>query len=220
MLFERSGDPRLVHGLLMQWSALSVQLQEPCERLLVSASHRCGRVDEHPLAMSLLYLASEAIDRYRIIADDARLLTQLWNQRHEPHLDHTALLTQPSPESVRRLLAFFDALVASDEPWAVLAAIHELDAMVVAVAPLIVGQVEGLLGDEYLSALRTLASVSDLDQQPRTQQTLDRFLERFPARLDPMVAAGSRTLDLYANFLADCSVAALNLAGWRRQAHG
>jgi hypothetical protein len=43
--------PELLHAFLIQWAALSVQVQEPAERFLVEASRRCSEVGEHRLAL-------------------------------------------------------------------------------------------------------------------------------------------------------------------------
>src|SRR5262249_41121512 len=116
-LMGSDATPELLHAFLIQWAALSVQLQEPVERFLVEASRRCSAVGEHRLSLTLLHIASEAIDRYRLVAHDTRTLAQLWNSRREPTINLTWLLTQPPTGAMQRLHAHHQSLVASPQPW-------------------------------------------------------------------------------------------------------
>ena len=147
-------DPTLLLGFMVEFAALSVQLQEPVEQFLVAASGRCEQLGERKAARELLRLAHDAIERYADYADDTRALTLRWNAAHEPELDLTGLLTQPKTRAMRRLFALHNQVVTSDDPWAELALICELESMTAAVAPLLVLHAERRLGADIRSGMR------------------------------------------------------------------
>lgn len=209
----------LLHAFLIQWAALSVQLQEPAERYLVEASRRCSAVGEHRLALTLLQIASEAIDRYRLVAHDSRTLAQLWNARHEPNINLTWLMTQPSTMGMQRLHAHHQSLVASPQPWTQLAAIYEADAMLGSVVERVTQQARRLLGDEIRACLRSLDAIAHFGERSSLAPTMVAFLETNPERVDPMVSAAERTLEIYGDFLIECCTAAANLSYRRGPSH-
>ncbi len=219
-LIDVDADPALVHGFMVQFAALAVQLQEPVEQLLVAASHRCEHVGEWGLARTLLGLAEDAIERYRLFADDTRVLAQLWNDRRLPELDLTWLLTQPTTASMRRIWAFHGELVSSSAPWAYLATIYEIDALVAAIAPMATVHAERLLGSEIRSGMRSFACLARAGEQGRARAAMREVLRQHPERLDTVTRAARRMLQHYGEFLDDCMVAAVNLASWRQLAHG
>jgi hypothetical protein len=215
-------DSELLHAFLIQWAALSVQLQERTEHFLVEASRRCAEVGEHDLALTLLQIAAEAIDRYRLVADDTRTLAQLWNARRQPSLDLTYLLTQPATVSMKRLHAHAHALVSGPQPWTQLAALYEADAMLGSVAERVTSQARQLLGDEVGACLRSLEALAGLNQRSSLGRTMASFLERNPERVTRMAETGVRTLEIYGDFLVECCETAGRLSLWPppRQASG
>jgi hypothetical protein len=213
-LMGAEATPELLHAFLIQWAALSVQLQEPAERFLVEASRRCSQVGEHRLALTFLQIASEAIDRYRLVAHDTRTLAQLWNSRREPMINLTWLLTQPPTAAMQRLHAHQQALVSSSQPWLQLAAIYEADAMLGTVVERVTGQARRLLGEEVRSCLRSLDAIAHFGERSSLAPTMIAFLEATPERVDPMVAAAERTLEIYGDFLIECCATATHLSHW------
>lgn len=209
-------EPELLHAFLIQWAALSVQLQERTEHFLVEASRRCAEVGEHELALTLLQIASEAIDRYRMVADDTRTLAQLWNAHRQPTVDLTYLLTQPATASMKRLHAHAHALVAGPQPWTELAALYEADAMVGSVAERVTAQARRLLGDEVGACLRSLEAIAQLNQRSSLGRTMASFLDHNPERVPRMAEIGVRTLEIYGDFLVECCEAAGRLSLWPR----
>ncbi|PRQ02544.1 hypothetical protein ENSA5_21890 [Enhygromyxa salina] len=220
VLMGPEADPELLHAFLIQWAALSVQLQEPAEHFLVEASRRCAGLGEHGLSLRLLQIASEAIERYRLLADDTRTLAQLWNGRRLPPLDLTYLLTQPQTPSMKRLHAGYEALVNGPEPWALLAARYEAEAMLGSIAAQVTAQAERLLGADVRPCLRSVEALANFTERGSLDKTMVAFLEASPARVERMSEVGERTLQIYADFLVECCVAATNLSTWRDREHG
>lgn len=219
-LIDPNADPALLLGFMVQFAALSVQLQEPAEQYLVAASQRCEEVGERRLALSLLRLASDAIDHYRLFADDARVLALHWNEREQPELDLTWLLTQPSTPAMQRIFALHGQMVGSDEPWAELALICEIEALIAAVAPWFVLHAERRLGSGIRAGMRSMVSLAMAGERGRARATLAELLAEHPDRLPTIVHTSERMLGHYAEFLDDGMVAAVNLANWRQLAHG
>lgn len=220
LLIDPSTDPALLLGFMVQFAALSVQLQEPAEQFLVAASQRCEELGERRLARSLLRLAADAIDHYRLFADDVRVLAMQWNAREQPELDLTWLLTQPNTRAMQRIFVLHGQMVGSDEPWAELAMICEIEALIAAAAPLLVLHAEGLLGSGIRAGMRSMVSLAVAGNRGRARATLAELLVEHPERLPTIVHASERMLGHYGEFLDDCMVAALNLAHWRQLAHG
>jgi len=217
-LLGPQADPAHLHAFLIQWSAISIQLHEPTEQFLAEASRRCAELGEPSLALTLLHIAVDAIDIYRLLADDARTLAQLWNTRRLPHLDMTSLLTQPATPAIRRMHQLHRDLVFGSTPWAELAGVFEIQALLASVADRVVEQTTRLLGDEVhpgLCSLRTLSRHGDSS----LTQTMAAFLDANPTRHAAMVGAGTRMLDLYAEFLHESWVASFNLANWQARQH-
>jgi hypothetical protein len=220
-LMSADAKAELLHAFLIQWAALSVQLQEPAERFMVEASRRCSEVGEHRLALAFLQIAGEAIDRYRLVANDTRTLAQLWNRRYagqpgqseptiEPTIELTQLLTQPSTSAMKQLHAHHQGLVSSSQPWLQLAAIYEADAMLGTVVERVTQQARRLLGDEVRGCLRSLDAIAHFGERSSLAPTMIAFLDTNPERVDPMAATAERTLEIYGEFLIECCVVASN----------
>lgn len=218
-LNDAGTDPGLVHAFLIQWTSLSVQLHEPLELFLAEASRRCAALGESKLALSLLHVAVEAIEVYRLLADDTRALAQLWNSRRLPHLDLTSLLTQPATQAIRHSHEHQRQLVLGAEPWAELAAVFEIHARLAATADRTIEQVTRLFGEDARPGLRSLRMLAQHGRESSLHRTTLAFLTAHPEHLTTLVAAGTRTLDLYADFLVECSVAGFNLASWQARQH-
>ena len=212
-------SPALLHAFLIQWASLTMQLQEPAERFLVEASRRCAEVGEHRLSLSLLQIASEAIERYRIVADDTRRLAQLWNAGRLPHINLTELLTQPPTPSMKRFHARQQSQVDGPRPWTQLAAVYEADATLGSVAERVSAQAERLLGADVRSCLRSLDALANFQERGSLSRTMIAFLDANPERVDRMVETGESTLGIYVEFLGECCVAAANLASHHDSHH-
>jgi hypothetical protein len=219
-LIDPDVEPVLVLGFMVQFAALSVQLQEPAEQFLVTASQRCEEMGERRLALSLLRLAADAIDHYRLFADDARVLALQWNAHQQPELDLTWLLTQPSTRAMRKIFALHGHMAGGDEPWAELAMVCEIEALIAAAAPLLVLHAERLLGSGIRAGMRSMAGLAIAGDRGRARATLAELLVAHPERLPKIVDASERMLVHYGEFIDDCMVAAVNLANWRQLAHG
>src|SRR5690554_5137993 len=128
-LMAQGAEARELHAFLIQWASLSVQLHDPAEQHLAEASRRCAELGEPKLALTLLHIAINAVDVYRTLADDTRSLAQLWNARRLPHLDMTSLLTQPPAPAIRRCHEFHRQIVFGADPWAQLASVFEVQAI-------------------------------------------------------------------------------------------
>ncbi len=199
-----------VFALLLQWASRSVQLHEPAEQYLAEASRRCAELGEPKLALTMLHIAVDAIDVYRLLADDTRALAQLWNARGRPRVELTSLLTQPASATVRRLHEFHRALVLGPDPWAELAAVFEIQALLAGLADRVIARASALLGDEVrpgLCTLRTLARQGDSS----LTRAMAGFLAANPTDYEIFVDAGTRALELYAEFLHECEVASAQL---------
>jgi len=167
-----------------------------------------------------LRLAADAIDHYRHFADDARVLALRWNATERPELDLTWLLTQPSTEAMGQIHALHGQLITSDQAWAELALVCEIEALLAAAAPLFVLHAERLLGSDIRAGLRSLVGLAMAGDRGRARTTMAELLAEHPERLSAIVHASERALDLYGEFIDECMVAAINLANWRQLAHG
>jgi hypothetical protein len=219
-LIDPATEPALLLGFMVQFAALSMQLQEPAEQFLVAASQGCEALGERRLARSLLRLAADAIDHYRLFADDARVLALQWNAREQPELDLTRLLTQPNTRAMQRIFVLHGQIVGSDEPWAELAMICEIEAMMAAAAPLFVLHAERQLGSGVRAGMRSMVGLATAGDRGRARATLAELLVEHPERLPTIVRASERMLGHYGEFLDECMATAINLANWRQLAHG
>lgn len=208
-------DAGRLHAFSIQWASLSVQLQEPIEQFLAEASRRCAEQGESELALTLLHVALDAIETYRLLADDTRALAQLWNHRRLPHLDMTSLLTQPATQAIRGSHDHQRALVLGASPWAQLAAVFELHTLLGSIAERTLSHAAQLLGDEVRAGLRSLLWCKQAQPNRLLSKAMAQCLSVADERRPIMVAAGQRTLELYGEFLLECSVAAYNLSSWQ-----
>ncbi|NVB40734.1 hypothetical protein G6O69_23040 [Pseudenhygromyxa sp. WMMC2535] len=214
-LLQPGVDPARLHAFSLQWSALSLKLLEESERFLLEGSYRCQAVREYQLGRDMLTLARGSIPRYRRLADHARDLVEQWNERRSVQIGHTQLLTQQTPPSLLRLLQRRRSLLESDAPWTFLAAIHEVDALLTLLGPLLLQRAEEA---QLQPGVRLYTDVVAMSEA-RTAEILDSFLRASPHRVDTLLAAGEDVLNNYADFLAECAIAALNLATARSH-HG
>lgn len=212
-------SPALLHAFLIEWAALTMQLQEPAERFLVEASRRCAEVGEQNLSLSLLQIAGEAIERYRLVADDTRRLAQLWNARRLPHINLTELLTQSATASMKRLHARQQSQVDGPRPWTQLAAVYEAEATLGSVAARVSAQAEHILGADVRSCLRSLDALANYQERGSLNRTMVQFLDANPERVDRMAETGECTLEIYMDFLGECCVAAANLSSAHDRHH-
>jgi hypothetical protein len=178
--------------------------------------------------MSLLYVAAEAIEVYRTLADDTRTLAQLWNfhargtglnGRRLPHLDMTSLLTQPATQAIRRNHEHHQQIVRSADPWAELATVFEIHCLLASIAEPARDHAAQLLGEEVRLGLRGLQKLGNHAGTPVLTNLLAGFLSANPERHDAMVEAGTRALEIYADFLLECCVAGFNLSSWQARQH-
>ncbi|HLT37792.1 MAG TPA: hypothetical protein VK034_15980 [Enhygromyxa sp.] len=218
-LMAPGADPGLFHAFSIQWASLSVQLHEPLEQFLAAASRRCAELGDMKLGLSLLHVSIEAIELYARLADDTRALAQLWNGRRLPHLDLTSLLTQPITQAIRRSLEHQREIVLGPEPWAVLAAVFEIHEFLASNADRTTEQATRLLGEEVLPGLRSLRLAARMRGNGSLHRTMVEYLTAHPEHHATLVATGTRTLDLYTEFLAECCVAAFNLSSWQARQH-
>lgn len=207
LMMGADAEPQHLHAFLVQWAALTIQVQEPAERLLVAASRRCSEVGEHRLSLALLQIASEAIERYRLVADDTRRLAQLWNQRWPVHLNMTELLTQPPSRATKRLHGYQLELIEGPQPWTQLAVVYEIEAALAAVAQRVRDHAETLLGADVRGCLRSLESIAHFAVRGSLRRAMITFLDAGPERVEPMAAAGEHCSGIYLDFLVECCVA-------------
>ena len=212
LLMDSGADPQRLHAFLLQWAALSIQAQEPAERYLVSASRRCAEIGEQALSLALLRIASEAIERYRLIADDTRRLTELWNRTWTSHINLTDLLTQPASPTTKRLHGLQAAIVDGPQPWTLLALIYEIEAVLATVARRVGDQAEELLGADVRACLRSLDAIEHFAERGSLRRAMVDFLDGDDSRVTAMVEVGDRGSELYLDFLVECCDAAANLA--------
>lgn len=217
-LMAKETEPRELHAFLIQWASFSVQLHDPAEQHLAEASRRCAELGQPKLALTLLHIAINAVDFYRMLADDTRSLAQLWNQRQLPHLDMTSLLTQPPAPAIRSCHEFHRQFVFGADPWAQLASVFEVQAILNAAAKRVLDQATRLLGEQALPGLRCVRNLADPTRASSLIDAMAEFLAANPGRHQVMVKAGLRTLDLYSEFLSECCVASSNLASWQARA--
>ncbi len=218
-LLDPAVDPALVLGFMIQFAALSVQLQEPAEQYLVAASQRCEEIGERRLASSLLRLAADAIEHYRLLADDARILALDWNARRWPELDLTSLLTQPPTASMRRISGLHTRILTGDEPWTELALVCEIQAQIASLVPGFVAHAERKLGPSIRAGMRSLDSIALAGRSGRARATMALLLAEEPGRKPMIVRISEQMLACCGEFLDECMVAAVNLARWRQLTH-
>jgi hypothetical protein len=130
----------------------------------------------------------------------------------------TSLLTQPATPTVRHIHDLHREFVLGADPWAELAVVFEIQALLAGVAERVVERSAAILGDEVrpgLCSLRTMARHGDSS----LSHALAACLNAHPSRHAIMVEAGTRTLERYAEFLHECWVASFNLANWQSRQH-
>ena len=205
-----------LHAFLIQWTTLSLQLQEPTEQIFVEASRRCEDLGRSQLSLTMLRLAADSIARYRLVANDTRVLVGLWNERQNkrrlPTLNLTQVLTQQHSAAVRDLHQLQRTLASSARPWTVLASIFEAEAMLASVAPRVASHAEAMIGPEVKRGMRCVEDIARLAHSGRLPTTMAELLRGDPDTLELSVDTGVHTLQLYQRFLGECSVAATNLA--------
>lgn len=205
-LLSSSTAPQLMGAFLVHFSALGVGMTEPVESWIRRAGERCIEVGLTDLGRALVAHARAEAGHDQLMVDDTRALVSRWNAQFTPKLDAEELLALPPTPSVLRYRELHEDVITGPDPYAQIAIEFEIEMLSTTVGPDLLDNCVRLLGEDILEDLTFITEHVELDvgHTAFNRRQLGGLLEEHPDFLPALVDAGSRALDAYGGFLADC----------------
>jgi hypothetical protein len=198
--------PERLELFFIHFCALGVQMTEPVDGWIRRAGDRCTALGLDDLGRSLVAHAKHEAGHHLMMIADTRKLVASWNERRRFQLDADELLGVSGSSGVRRYVALHEEVIAGNAPYGQLAIEYEIERLSVVSGPAVLGQCASVLGREALAGLSFLEEhvAVDVGHTKFNQVQLERLLAVHPEFAQGLGDAGSRALDAYAAFLADC----------------
>ncbi|NMO18614.1 hypothetical protein HPC49_13010 [Pyxidicoccus fallax] len=209
-------SPALLERFLIEWSARGAYMTEPVEGWIRGAGERCIALGEPKLGQALITHAKHEAGHHLMTIEDARVLVGRWNARYAQQLDADALVAQAPTEAMRQYRQVHDEAINGDLPLGQAAIEYEVGYLAVVLVPRILAQVKKVLGQQTLDKLTFLNehAAVDVGHTALNERMMEEVLKTRPD-VGPLLAAyGTRGLDCYLRFLADCLQASQGT--WRR----
>ncbi|MER5209555.1 hypothetical protein ABT063_02930 [Streptomyces sp. NPDC002838] len=205
-VLDTDTDPRTVELMLTAYAVNGVAMVEPVEGWIRRAAERCLELGYQELGDALLRHAKSEAGHHRMMLSDLRLLTDSWNGRGLPPLDPDELLARPPRPAVRQYIDLHEDAIAGPTPFVQIAIEYEIENLSAQYGSIIVEGCKARLGDGVHGALSFLVehAKADVGHTLFNRRQMAGFLERNPAALDDLVAAGTRALDVYGRCLDEC----------------
>jgi hypothetical protein len=209
-----STSPLELEGFLIHYCALGPWMTGPVESWIRRAGLRCLELGLQELGAGLVEHAHEEASHDLLIHADAIRLVERWNRRISVQLDAAQLSAEPLPKPVERYRALHEDVIAGEHPYGQLAIEYEIEALALPLAVPLLALAARSIGEQTARSLTFLKLHAEIDggHTACNAAHLERFLRSYPAALEPLVAAGSAVLDIYAEHLTHCWLAGRELA--------
>ena len=199
-------SPALLERFLIEWSARGAYMTEPVEGWIRGAGERCIALGQARLGRALITHARHEAGHHLMTIEDARVLVHRWNARYAQRLDADALVAQAPTEAMRQYRQVHDEAIHGDLPLGQAAIEYEVGYLAVVLVPRILAQVKKVLGQQTLDQLSFLNehAAVDVGHTALNERMMEEVLVTRPEVAPRLAAFGSRGLDCYLRFLADC----------------
>lgn len=199
-------SPVLMERFLIEWSARGAYMTEPVEGWIRGAGMRCLELGQEKLGKALITHAKHEAGHHLMTIEDARVLVGRWNARHAPKLDADALVAQPPTEAMRQYRQVHDEAITGDLPLGQAAIEYEVGYLAVVLVPRILAHVKKVLGQDTLDKLTFLKEHVEVDvgHTALNERMMEEVLRARPEVGNQLASFGTRGLDCYLRFLADC----------------
>lgn len=198
--------PERLELFFIHFCALGVQMTEPVDGWIRRAGERCETLGLPELGRSLKAHAKHEAGHHLMMIADTKKLVASWNARRASPLDADALLALAATNGVARYAQLHEEVIAGEAPYGQLAIELEIERLSVTSGPAVLGQCARVLGREALAGLSFLEEhvAVDAGHTKFNELQMERLLAEHPEFAEKLADAGSRALDAYATFLADC----------------
>jgi hypothetical protein len=212
--------PDLMERFLIEWSARGAYMTEPVDGWIRGAGERCIALGQEKVGRQLITHAKHEAGHHLMTIQDAKVLAARWNGRHAEALDADALVAQAPTAAMREYRQVHDEALTGDLPLGQAAIEYEVGYLAVALVPRILARVREVLGQGTLDSLTFLREHAEVDvgHTALNERMMEELLKTHPEEAARLAAVGSRGLDCYLRFLADCMEAARRSVGARAAA--
>lgn len=199
-------SPSVLERFLIEYCSLGVQITRPVESWIARAGGRCRDLGFSALGDSLCAHAKHEAGHELMFVADTHKLVAHWNERYQPKLDASALISRPATHAMRHYIALHEDCIASDYPFAQLAIELEIEQLSVTVLPALLAQFRRVLGDDIMSSLSFLASHAELDvgHTQLNSRMVNELLRARPDTAAELGRVGSFAMFIYMRFFEEC----------------
>jgi len=204
--FHNEMRPTVADLFLIHFSSRGVGMTEPVEDWIRRAGENTCKLGYEELGSGLIRHAEHEAGHHELMINDTRSLVIRWKASHDTKLDSEAFLSQPLTHNVLRYRELHEEYIRGASPYCQIAIEYEIERISVAYGALFFAGIVQLVGSDVLSCLSFIREHISLDvgHTNYNMRLMGQFLEKAPAALEPLVAAGARALDIYASHLEDC----------------
>jgi hypothetical protein len=198
--------PMTLHRFLIEYCSLGVQMTAPVESWIRRAGTRCREIGLTTLGERLIKHAAHEAGHEQLFIADTKSLIVAYSTRFGKRLDAAALIDRPRTSAMARYIDLHEETILGPTPFAQVAIELEIEGLSVSLGPKLIAQFEGVLGKDVLGCLSFLQEhvALDVGHTALNRRMLSQLLEERPDAVDPLVAAGSRALSAYLDFLGEC----------------
>jgi hypothetical protein len=200
-------DPAMLELFLMHFSALGVGMTEPVDGWIRRAGERCRALGLDELGRSLMLHAKHEAGHHLMMIEDTRKLVDRWNARHAEQMSADQLLALAPTPGVVRYKELHETVIAGETPYGQLAIEYEIEMLSIVHGRALIANCVARLGRDIMQGLSFLEEHVEVDagHTKFNAAELTRLVDRHPAFVQPLAAAGAAALDAYATFLGDCA---------------
>jgi hypothetical protein len=212
VLLDRAIAPQLLHRFLIEFCARGVQMTAPVADWIERAGDGCFKLGLHTLGDALrAHARHEAGHDQLFVADTLRLVTQ-YNATYQAALDVRRLLGQPPTPAIARYVELHESTIAGSAPYGQVAIELEIEQLSIEVGPLLLDQIDRVLGSSLRESLSFLVEHVALDagHTALNRRMLLGLLSERPSALAALIETGALALTVYLDFLEECLATARN----------
>ncbi|MEU1132340.1 hypothetical protein ABZ383_21165 [Streptomyces sp. NPDC005900] len=184
----------------LRWTAHGVRMAEPVPKLLRDVGKRWGEVGQPTLAKKYEAHGSEEIGHDDLMASDARVLAERWNESARVPIDVEALIDSPALPSVQR---FHGWLRTGDLLFYEAAILYEIERLSISFLPLLIDRCRETLPRGGYGFLEEHLEV-DQGHVEGAAAGVRAVLNLDASDLPALIAAGSFALPAYCDLFREC----------------
>jgi hypothetical protein len=205
-VLDPSIEPMLLERFLIEWMSRAAYMTEPVDGWIRRTGERCIEQGLEALGRSLITHAKSETGHHLMTLDDTRALVDHWNAHYTPALEVEQLLAQPPTDSMREYRAVHDATIEGPFPVGQIAIEREIGFLAVYFGPLLMRQVERVLGKEVADKLTFMSEhvAVDVGHTLLNEKMLEEAITRWPEHARTYAEAGALAMKTYIRFLGDC----------------